>query len=186
MRHANLHQQYRETWERFLAETDPRKRAELRAEAARLNRKITRGQRGEGELALILLAVVVLGGGSVGACYGCPQYKVYEQRLEGEAELAKAEYSKKVAVQEANAKQESAKALAQAEIERAKGVAEANRIIADSLKGNDAYLRYLWIQTLEHGGNDVIYVPTEANLPILEAGRAHLSPVPTADPHGAK
>jgi len=66
---------------------------------------------------------------------------------------------------------ESAKNLAKAEIERAKGVAEANKIIGESLKGNEAYLRYLWIQSLSDGHSETIYVPTEANLPVLEATR---------------
>ena len=39
------------------------------------------------------------------------------------------------------------------------------------LKENEAYLRYLWIQNLESGSNSVVYVPTEAGLPILEAGK---------------
>jgi hypothetical protein len=65
---------------------------------------------------------------------------------------------------------ESAKLLGDAEVARARGVAEANRIIGDSLKGNEAYLRYLWIHNLESGSNSVIYIPTEAGLPILEAG----------------
>ena len=66
---------------------------------------------------------------------------------------------------------ESAELLAQAEITRAKGVAQANKIIGDSLKENEAYLRYLWINGLESNNPTVIYVPTEAGLPILEAGR---------------
>ncbi len=66
---------------------------------------------------------------------------------------------------------ESAKSLAMAEVERAKGVAEANQIIGESLKGNESYLRYLWIQGLQYGSSEVIYIPTEANLPILEASR---------------
>jgi hypothetical protein len=32
-------------------------------------------------------------------------------------------------------------------------------------------LRYLWINTLGENGQDVIYVPTEAGTPILEAGK---------------
>ncbi|MFO0958220.1 MAG: hypothetical protein U0800_12475 [Isosphaeraceae bacterium] len=103
---------------------------------------------------------------------GCPQYNVYASRLSGEAKLAEAEASRQVAVREAQAKRDSAGLLAQAEIERAKGVAEANKIIGDSLKGNEDYLRYLWIDGLQNGkGNEVIYVPTEAGLPILEAGK---------------
>lgn len=103
---------------------------------------------------------------------GCPQYAVYEQRMKGEAELAKATYSKQTMVQEAQAKMDAAKLLADAEIERARGVAKANQIIGDSLKGNEAYLRYLFVNNLENSHNQVIYVPTEANLPILEATRS--------------
>jgi len=114
-----------------------------------------------------------------GGLYGCPQYNVYSQRLDGEAELAKAEYSKKVAVQTSQAKKEAAQYEADAEVIRAGGVARANQIIGDSLKNNEAYLRYLWITDL--AGNNrspsVIYVPTETNLPILEATR-NLTPPP--------
>lgn len=102
--------------------------------------------------------------------WGCPQYLVYEQRLSGVAKLAEADSSRQIAIAEAKAKLESAKMLAEAEIERAKGVAEANKIIGESLQGNESYLHYLWIQELAAAGH-VIYVPTEANLPILEASR---------------
>lgn len=108
--------------------------------------------------------------------YGCPQYHVWEQGLKGQAELRRAEQNRQIKIQEATAAQESAKHLAQAEIERARGAAEANKIIGESLKGNESYLRYLWIMALEHtassaNGSTVIYVPTEANLPVLEANR---------------
>ena len=103
---------------------------------------------------------------------GCPKYAVYQQSLTGEAELARAEQNRKITIQEAQAKKEAAKMLADAEVERAKGVAEANRIIGESLKGNEGYLRYLWIQGLQEGATpQVVYVPTEAGLPLLEAGR---------------
>ena len=117
---------------------------------------------------LVALAVAVLASG-VGSCmYGMPMYNIYHQQMEGEAELAKANFSKQVAVQEAHAKMESAKLLADAEVLRADGVAKANKIIGDSLTNNEAYLRYLFVNNLEHTQNQVIYVPTEANLPILE------------------
>ena len=103
---------------------------------------------------------------------GYPAYNVYAQRLEGQALLAHAQSSKEVAVAEAKAKMESASLLAEAEVARAKGVAAANKIIGESLKENEAYLRYLWIQNLESNKeSQVIYVPTEAGLPILEANR---------------
>jgi len=109
--------------------------------------------------------------GVVGGMYGCPQYEVYKERLSGEAEKAKAEYTRQIAVLEANAKLDAAGKLAEAEVARANGVAQANKIIGDSLHGNEAYLRYLWIDKLEGGKMQVIYVPTEAGLPILEAGK---------------
>lgn len=106
-----------------------------------------------------------------GLLYGCPKYKVWQQGLAGEAELKRAEQNRKIAVQEAEAKKEAAVSLAAAEVERAKGVAEANKIIGESLQDNESYLRYLWIQGLHDGSSEIIYVPTEANLPILEATR---------------
>jgi regulator of protease activity HflC (stomatin/prohibitin superfamily) len=107
----------------------------------------------------------------VAGMYGCPAYNVYSQGKAGEAKLKEAESSRQIAIQEAHAKKESAKDLAEAEVIRARGVAQANEIIGQSLKNNDSYLRYLWIQNLESNQNDVIYVPTEAGLPILEAQR---------------
>lgn len=116
-------------------------------------------------------AFVLLVGMILGSCWGLPQYRVYDQRLEGEAELQKAEYSKRVAVETAKAQRDSATLLAEAEALRAEGVAKANKIIGESLQNNEGYLRYLWIHSLQEGKSEVIYVPTEANLPILEADR---------------
>ena len=64
---------------------------------------------------------------------------------------------------------EKAKKDAEIEVVRAKGVAQSNEIIAGSI--TEGYLRYLWIQGLQTNQMQVIYVPTEANLPIMEAGR---------------
>ncbi len=107
--------------------------------------------------------------GSCGWVY--PKWKVYAATMTGEAEYAQAEQNRRISILEAEAELESAKALAAAEVERAKGVAEANAIIGQSLKDNEAYLRWQWIKNLESGSNSVIYVPTEAGLPILEAGK---------------
>ena len=109
-----------------------------------------------------------------------PKYRIYRQDLAGQANLRQQEWEKKITIEEAKARNESATlqaealikqetAKAQAEIIRAGGVAKANEIIAESLKGNESYLRYLWIDKLSDNPN-VIYVPTEAGLPILEAG----------------
>lgn len=100
-----------------------------------------------------------------------PLVKVYQERKRGEAELARADSNRKIKIREAEAEEQSAKALANAEIIRARGVAEANKIIGDSLKGNEAYLRYLWVQGLQTNQMSTVYIPTEAGMPILEAGR---------------
>lgn len=110
---------------------------------------------------------------------GIPKYIVYCSTLSGEARLREAESSKKIAIEEAKAKMESAQMLAKAEVERAKGVAEANKIIGESLKGNESYLHYLWIDSLHDTNADVVYIPTEAGLPILEAQRKTTVIVPS-------
>jgi regulator of protease activity HflC (stomatin/prohibitin superfamily) len=119
-----------------------------------------------------IVALTLLAGG----LYGCPQYNVYSQRLQGEAELARAEYNRQVAVREAQAKKDAASLLAEAEVARAKDVAQANQIIGDGLKGNENYLRYLWFDKLEGSKTATVYIPTETGLPILEAGRKQGAP----------
>jgi len=99
-----------------------------------------------------------------------PKYRIYKQDLQGQANLRQQEWEKKIAIEGAKAKKESAVLEAEAEIERAKGISKANEIIAGSLQGNESYLRYLWIDKVA-GSPNVIYVPTEAGLPILEAGK---------------
>ncbi|WP_254514910.1 membrane protease subunit [Novosphingobium sp. G106] len=100
-----------------------------------------------------------------------PQYRVYQQRLAGEAALAEAQSSRQVAILEARAKKESAVSLAEAEVIRAEGAAKANQILQNSLGGPEGYLRYLQIQALEDSKASLIYVPTEAGLPVTEARR---------------
>lgn len=129
-------------------------------------------QKGDAGVAIVigLGAVVILGIIILIAIH--PLYGVWQQGLVGQAELKRAEFNRKIKVLESEATLSSAKNLADAEIERAKGVARANEIIGISLKGNEEYLHYLWIHNLaEMKQGDVIYVPTEANLPILEANR---------------
>lgn len=131
-----------------------------------------------GVLILIVLGLIV----AIGAGFGCPSYNVYLAEMSGKAALAKAEQDREIVVREARANSEAAEldaksrvtraeAEARAEVERARGVAEANRIIAEGLGGADGYLRYLYIDALRScEAGDVIYIPTEAGVPILEAG----------------
>lgn len=124
-----------------------------------------------GTISLVGFILIILAGLIVLGMWGCPQYNVYSARKEGEAALAHAQSSKEVAVAESKAKMESSAYEAQADTIRAHGIARSNQIIGSSLKANKEYLNWLWIDNInKHTGT--IYIPTEANLPILEAGRA--------------
>lgn len=106
----------------------------------------------------------------VGLMFGLPMYNVWRAEQAGKAEFSKAEQNRRIKIEEAKANLEAEKLNAKAEIERAKGAAEAIRIENNSL--TPTYIQYLWVR--QQGSlNDktVIYIPTETNLPLLEAGR---------------
>jgi regulator of protease activity HflC (stomatin/prohibitin superfamily) len=121
-------------------------------------------------ISYVVLFVVLL---VIAGMWGCPVYNVWQQGLAGEAALKRAEQDRRIAVQEANAKKDAATLLADAEIARAQGVAKANQIIGDSLKENEAYLRYLWVTDVAgKTSTSVVYVPTGGLMPqFLEAGK---------------
>lgn len=87
-----------------------------------------------------------------------PEYLLYRANIE-----------KRIIVTTAIAEADADVEHARGEIERAKGTAKANRIVAGSI--TEPYLRYLYVNNLAHTKNQIIYVPTEAGLPILEAGK---------------
>ena len=67
-------------------------------------------------------------------------------------------------VQQKEFELEQARKDAEIEVARAEGAAKAQKIVRSTLSGS--YLQYLWIKTLNENPN-VIYVSTEANLPIF-------------------
>lgn len=88
--------------------------------------------------------------------------------MRGKAEFAQAEQNRRIKVEEAKANLEAEKLNAEAEVERAKGAAEAIRIENGQI--TPTYIQYLWVR--QQNGNNVekiIYIPTEASMPILEA-----------------
>ena len=100
--------------------------------------------------------------------FGMPIYRVWAQEMSGRAEYAKAEQNRKIKIEEAKANLEAEKLNAQAEVERAKGAAQAIEI--ENGKLTPTYIQYLWVR--QQGNNNVekiIYIPTEAGMPILEA-----------------
>lgn len=118
---------------------------------------------------IIITAIAVIALAVVGLV-GIPYYTVWSQEMDGKAEFAKAEQNRKIKIEEAKANLEAEKLNAQAEVERAKGAAEAISIENGSI--TPTYIRYLWVRQQNlNPGDKVIYVPTEASLPILEAGK---------------
>ncbi len=63
---------------------------------------------------------------------------------------------------------------AEIEVARAKGAAEAQEIVRSTL--SEEYLQYLWIKTLNENPN-VIYVATEANMPMFRTSNKAKGPV---------
>lgn len=114
-----------------------------------------------------VVGIVVL---VVGIAIVRPWYNVWSQEMEGKAEFAKAEQNRKIKIEEAKANLEAEKLNAQAEVERAKGAAEAIRIENGSI--TPTYIQYLWVRQQSNlNDKTVIYIPTETNLPLLEASR---------------
>jgi len=115
----------------------------------------------------------------------CNDYRRQQDQLDAESEgksiLLKAESSKKADIEEAKARYESSKldaqtkliraeSAAQAKLINAKATAEANKIVGESLKGNNEYLKYLMINKMS-GSKSRVYIPTEASLTIIEANK---------------
>lgn len=118
-----------------------------------------------GIFALLVICFLIFGG-----WYGCKRVEVWSAEMTGKAELAKAEQNRNIKIAEAKANLEAEKLNAQAEVERAKGAAKAIEIENGSI--TPTYIQYLWVrQQGSLGDKTVIYIPTEASLPILEAGR---------------
>ena len=118
----------------------------------------------------VLVSVFVVIAIILGLMFGIPKYNVWQQEMEGKAEMARAEQNRMILVEEAKAKLEAEKLNAQAEIERAKGMAQAMEI--ENGKLTSTYNQYLFIRTLEKISDkgslpQIIYTPTEGMVPVM-------------------
>ena len=124
--------------------------------------------------AFIAILVVVL-------MVGLPVYNVWQQEMAGKAEMAKAEQNRKILIEEAKARLEAEKLNAQAEVERARGMAEAMKLENGTL--NTTYNQYLFIRTLEKLADkgdlpQIIYMPSEGLVPVMDVStKAPAKPV---------
>lgn len=113
-----------------------------------------------GTVGTIVLAVLITAGMA-----GCPQYNVWQQGLAGEAKLKRATQERKILVEQAKAELESAEIRAL-----------AIEVLGQKAKDFPEYRLQEFLgafaEALQSGKIDqIIYVPTEANIPIMEAGK---------------
>lgn len=102
---------------------------------------------------------------------GYPIWHVWASRKAGEADLQKANNEQQIQIAVARARFDAAELNKKAAIVEAEAVAEQIKRIGDQLTQHDLFLRWQWIKMMEDRTGETIYVPTEANLPLLEAGR---------------
>lgn len=110
------------------------------------------------------------------AMAGCPVYNVWNAKMQGEAAialqtrqgqayLAQAQSARMVAVTQAEAEREAAS-------KRAEAIAIVGRAAQDFPQYRTQEFIGAFAEALHSGRiNQIIYVPTEANIPILEVGR---------------
>ncbi|MDN4697176.1 hypothetical protein QYZ44_26835 [Vibrio parahaemolyticus] len=97
--------------------------------------------------------------------WALPVWSVWKAELSGEAALAKATQTKSIMIETARAEKESATLRA-----------EAIEIMGEAAKKYPEYRQQEFIQAfgeaLREGAiSQIIYVPTEGNIPVMESGR---------------
>ena len=101
-----------------------------------------------------VLVIVVFIGVTFGLMFGVPKYNVWRTKIAiesaqniGKAEMARAEQNRMIQIEEAKANLESQKLNSLAEIERAKGMAQAIEI--ENGKLTTKYIQYLWVRNID-------------------------------------
>lgn len=106
--------------------------------------------------------------------WGMPKYRIYSQTMRGTAAFKEAEIDRQILVEEARAQEEALAMKAQGEAARERIKADATSYAIEklgaTLESYPSYLRWMWINEVAGGEGDRIYIPTEAGMPILEAG----------------
>jgi hypothetical protein len=114
---------------------------------------------------ITMIGVVAVIGFILILMFGLPLYSVWQQGLSGEASLAKAQQTRKILIEQAKAERESAEIRA-----------EAITIMGQAAKDFPEYRLQEFLGAFAEALNSdkieqIIYVPTEANIPVMEAGR---------------
>ena len=110
---------------------------------------------------IFIVSIIVM----ISFMFGLPVYGVWKSGLSGEAKLRSAEQTKKILVQQAQAEKDAAQLRA-----------DAIKIMGQAAKEYPEYRQQEFMaafgEALREGNiNQIVYVPTEANIPIMEANR---------------
>lgn len=122
-------------------------------------------------ITIVLMAMALFAAIVIASMIAFPIYNVWASRKRGEAELAEANFEQQIQIAEAQGRYSAAELNKKAAIIEAEAVKAQINTIGESLKTHDLYLRWQWIEMMRHRKGETIYVPTEANLPVLEASR---------------
>jgi hypothetical protein len=109
-----------------------------------------------------LIAVILTAVGMA----GCPPYEAWEKGISGQAALNYAEKQRKILIEQAKAEEEAAQHRA-----------NAIGIVGQAAKDFPEYRKQEFIGAFGEALNNdsidkIIFVPTEANIPVTEAGRS--------------
>ena len=116
---------------------------------------------------VILAALVMLIGVIFGTMAVYAVYNVWSQKLDGEAVLAHAHAARMVLVTQAEAEREAAQ-------KRAEAIAIVGKAAKEFPEYRQQEFLGAFAEALKDGKiSQVMYVPTEANIPITEATRFH-------------
>jgi regulator of protease activity HflC (stomatin/prohibitin superfamily) len=119
-------------------------------------------------LTLIVIFVAAL---IIWSLFGYPIWKVWASQKQGEADLQQAHKEQQIQVSKAQGRLDAARLNKEAAVIEAEAVSAQIEKIGANLKEHDLYLKWQWIKMMEEKPQgSVIYVPTEAGMPILEAG----------------
>lgn len=121
---------------------------------------------------IIFLVVIVVIAMIVWSLWGYPIWRVWEQQKQGEADLQQAHKEQQIQVSKAQGRLDSAELNKKSAIIEAEAVSLQIERIGKQLTEHDLYLKWQWIKMMEERPEaSTIYIPTEANMPILEANR---------------
>lgn len=121
-----------------------------------------------------VFTVILVTGTILALMFGLPKYNVWRTEVaitaeqnRGKAELIRAQENRKIAIEEAEANKKVQEINSEIEVIRATGMAKAIEI--ENGKLTTKYIQYLWVRNIEKMEGEKYYIPTEANLPLLEA-----------------